>query len=112
MTSGPERSAGAEAPRELWPGGFRPVHSVIPRRKSADKDGIMHSMRTAARLLSVVIPCYNEIGTISQILRRVAESPVVHEIIVVDDCSKDGTRDALQEILAQWPPGHPPLHVL
>jgi len=61
--------------------------------------------------LSVVIPCYNEIATIGQILRRVAEIPLVHEIIVVDDCSKDGTREALGEIAAGWPAQRPPLRV-
>jgi len=84
----------------------------MPDRNSADNDAIMVIMSTATRVLSVVIPCYNEIGTIAQILRRVAEIPVVFEIIVVDDCSKDGTRDALKEILARWPSTNPPLHVL
>ncbi len=64
------------------------------------------------RSLSVVIPCYNEIATIALILRRVAEIPVVHEIIVVDDCSKDGTRDVLRQILIGWPASNPPLRVL
>jgi glycosyltransferase involved in cell wall biosynthesis len=67
---------------------------------------------SGSRPLSVVIPCYNEQATIAQILRRVAEIPVVHEIIVVDDCSKDGTRDKLREILAAWPAERPPLRVL
>ena len=47
--------------------------------------------------LSVVIPCYNEKKTIGQILSRVREAPWPDkEIIVVDDCSRDGTRDLLQ----------------
>jgi glycosyltransferase involved in cell wall biosynthesis len=66
---------------------------------------------TSSRPLSVVIPCYNEMATIGQILRRVAEQPVVHEIIVVDDCSKDGTRDVLKTIAAAWPSSGPPLRV-
>ncbi len=66
---------------------------------------------TSSRPLTVVIPCYNEISTIGQILRRVAEQPVVHEIIVVDDCSKDGTRDVLKTIAASWPSSAPPLRV-
>src|SRR5258706_15784475 len=72
----------------------------------------MHPVTTTPRPLSVVIPCYNEISTIAQILRRVAEVPIVHEIIVVDDCSKDGTRDARQEISARSPASHPPLRII
>ncbi|RPH39932.1 MAG: glycosyltransferase, partial [Planctomycetota bacterium] len=71
----------------------------------------MLPVTTTPRPLSVVIPCYNEIATIGQILRRVAEQPVVHELIVVDDCSNDGTRDALSAIAAAWPSSSPPLRV-
>jgi glycosyltransferase involved in cell wall biosynthesis len=50
--------------------------------------------------LSIVIPCYNEQETIAQILNAVHESPVSDkEIIVVDDCSNDGTRGLLQNEL-------------
>ncbi len=46
-------------------------------------------------LLSVVIPVYNEQDTIEEILTRVAAVPVRKEILVVDDCSTDGTRARL-----------------
>jgi glycosyltransferase involved in cell wall biosynthesis len=46
--------------------------------------------------LSIVIPCYNEKNTIRTIVDAVRTAPYPDkEIIVVDDCSKDGTRDIL-----------------
>jgi glycosyltransferase involved in cell wall biosynthesis len=50
--------------------------------------------------LSIVIPVYNEAGTIAQIIERVRAVNVEKEIIVVDDYSNDGTRDALQSLPA------------
>ena len=49
----------------------------------------------AAPCLSVVMPCYNEIATIDEVVRTVLESPVVAELLVVDDGSTDGTREIL-----------------
>ncbi len=47
--------------------------------------------------LSIVIPCYNERNTIRAIVDAVRSAPVADkEIIVVDDCSTDGTRDILK----------------
>jgi glycosyltransferase involved in cell wall biosynthesis len=51
--------------------------------------------------LSVVIPCYNEAKTIRLIVERVRNAPVADkEIIIVDDCSRDGTRDLLRTQIA------------
>jgi glycosyltransferase involved in cell wall biosynthesis len=48
------------------------------------------------RCVSVVVPVYNERATVERIIRRVLGSPYVHELIVVDDCSTDGTREILE----------------
>lgn len=50
--------------------------------------------------ISIVIPCYNEIRTIDKLLAAVqaVELPHEREIIIVDDCSKDGTRERLLEL--------------
>jgi glycosyltransferase involved in cell wall biosynthesis len=48
--------------------------------------------------LSVVMPVYNEERWIREVLRRVQATPIPKEIIIVDDGSRDGTRDILREI--------------
>jgi len=59
--------------------------------------------------LSVIIPCYNEVDTIEPMLERVEEIGLADEIVIVDDGSKDGTRDLLREIEAQ---GHANVRII
>lgn len=51
--------------------------------------------------LSVVIPVYNEVENIREILKRVHSTKLANEIIVVDDGSQDGTRDMLKQLDGQ-----------
>jgi len=59
--------------------------------------------------LSIIVPCYNEQATITELIQRVQASAPEAEIIVVDDGSTDGSR----ELLGQWTPAsHPKVRVL
>src|SRR5262245_14420490 len=55
-------------------------------------------MRDNYRLLSVVMPVYNERTTIEEIVRRVLAVPLRIELIVVDDGSSDGTSEVLDTL--------------
>lgn len=59
-----------------------PVNSVEPKIDSP--------------LLTVIVPAYNEVATIGELLRRVGHAPFDKEILVVDDGSTDGTAETLK----------------
>ena len=63
------------------------------------------SDHTSTPLLSVLMPVYNERATLEEILQRVRDVPLEKEIIVVDNCSTDGTREFLQSLLANGQAG-------
>ncbi|MBI2805139.1 MAG: glycosyltransferase family 2 protein [Planctomycetes bacterium] len=48
--------------------------------------------------VSVVIPVFNERQWVRELVQRVHQVPIPKEIILVDDCSTDGTRDILKEL--------------
>jgi glycosyltransferase involved in cell wall biosynthesis len=53
--------------------------------------------------VSVIMPVFNEIATIGEIIHRVRTAPVdgLVELVVVDDCSTDGTREFLVDLAAR-----------
>ena len=61
------------------------------------------SCPVAPPLLSVIVPCYNERATVAELLRRVRACRSTKEIIVVDDCSTDGSRDIVAELAQREP---------
>ena len=60
-------------------------------------------MAEGGPLLSVIPPVYNERRTLHEVLRRVHQVPIEKEILAVDDCSTDGSRELLDELAATDP---------
>ncbi len=58
---------------------------------------------TSIPTLSVIVPCYNERATVTELLRRVRAVNISKEIIVVDDRSTDGSYDLVENLAKEWP---------
>lgn len=52
--------------------------------------------------VSIVMPVYNEREYITQVIQRVVDTGIPTELVAVDDFSKDGTRDVLKKLEANW----------
>jgi len=51
-----------------------------------------------ASCLSVVVPVYNEQATLAEVVHKLLDVPCLLEIIIVDDCSTDGTEQVAREL--------------
>jgi glycosyltransferase involved in cell wall biosynthesis len=56
---------------------------------------------TNPRCLSAVMPVYNEAPTVAEVIKTVLAQPCLHELVVVDDCSTDGSWDILRDLSAK-----------
>jgi glycosyltransferase involved in cell wall biosynthesis len=56
----------------------------------------------AGPTLSVVVPVYNEKGTVEELLRRIARVPISKEVVLVDDASTDGTGERLASLTRRF----------
>ena len=51
-------------------------------------------------LLSVIVPCFNEINTLGKVINKIKKSPIKEkEIIIIDDFSIDGSREYLKNLI-------------
>jgi len=53
--------------------------------------------------LSVVVPVWNEEGSIGRLVEELSEALPEHELIVVDDASTDGTQQILERLRGLYP---------
>ena len=88
-----------EQMESAWPTSSRASDTIALIQKVVDNECAAEDTGLGSGLcLSVVIPVYNERRWLRTVLEKVRAVPVAKEIILVDDCSTDGTRDILKEI--------------
>jgi len=99
----PDKEPTREADAERWSTSVRAEDGpFLARLTRVLGDGALEKLGVfplpADFVLSVVMPVYNERKTIREIIDRVRAVPIPKEIIVVDDCSRDGTRELLADL--------------
>ncbi|STP07618.1 glycosyltransferase [Helicobacter fennelliae] len=97
-TSASSESVSQESSNSIVVGGG----GIFTPHNSSQSFFTHHTSSPHFSTLSIIIPCYNEEATISKILEVVSnvQIPYHKEIIIVDDCSTDKTREILSEILS------------
>lgn len=88
----------------------RSARSKAPARgvsKRARASGKRKDRKTGTSKLSILIPVFNERYTVCALIERVLQAPLPagmqRELIIVDDCSTDGTRSKLERLVKQHP---------
>ena len=71
------------------------THAVNDSESSKDDP---EPSQPAGLRISVVIPVYNEVATLEEVIRRVQSVQIQHEIVLVDDASTDGSRELLDKL--------------
>ncbi|SQB99429.1 glycosyltransferase [Helicobacter fennelliae] len=97
-TSASSESVSQESSNSIVVGGG----GIFTPHNSSQSFFTHHTSSPHFSTLSIIIPCYNEEATISKILEVVSnvQIPYHKEIIIVDDCSTDKTREILSEFLS------------
>ena len=49
------------------------------------------------KLISIIIPCFNEFRTVDKLINKIKKQNINKQIIIVDDFSNDGTRDLIKK---------------
>jgi glycosyltransferase involved in cell wall biosynthesis len=87
---------------------LRPLRVIAFTRESQGRYNLRADMRHRRHpsaldnpKISIVMAAYNERSTIEEILRRVLDVEIRKEVIIVDDCSTDGTRQVLEKMSAR-----------
>jgi glycosyltransferase involved in cell wall biosynthesis len=85
----------------------RPVHVTLRTEPAGHSDGPLRPKTGKLTKVSIVIPVYNEEATIQELIGLVVRAPLpsglARELIIVNDCSKDGTAAKLDQLSSLFP---------